>query len=93
MKTKKKGQKKAAAKAAPKGQSNGGATMSAEPGADAAKEAKGGYLIRAIRIKPEALAAAKEYKKAGGPSFYKLGEDAITERLVKEGFLKAAASK
>lgn len=86
MKTKKKGQKKGAAKAAPKPQA------SAQPAAD--KDLKGsGYLIRAIRIKPEALAAAKEYKKAGGPSFYKLGEDAITDRLVKEGFLKAAASK
>lgn len=49
-----------------------------------------GYLIRAIRVKPEMLEAAKAYKKATGISFYRLGEESIAAVLVKEGYLKAA---
>ena len=45
-------------------------------------------IIRAIRVTSEVLAAAKEYKKAKGVSFYALGQEAISERLMKEGFLK-----
>ena len=47
--------------------------------------------IRAIRITPEILEAAKAYKKDKGVSFYRLGLEAITERLVKEGYLKETA--
>lgn len=46
------------------------------------------YLIRAIRIKPEMLDAARAYKKATGVSFYRLGEESIAARLTKEGYLK-----
>lgn len=52
------------------------------------KQPKERPMLRAIRVTPELLAAAKEYKKATGKSFYALGLEAITERLVKEGFLK-----
>lgn len=56
-----------------------------------AKDAKAvGYLIRAIRVKPEMLEAAKAYKKATGISFYRLGEESIAAVLIKEGYLKAA---
>ena len=47
--------------------------------------------IRAIRITPEILEAAKAYKKDKGVSFYRLGLEAISERLVKEGYLKETA--
>ena len=47
--------------------------------------------IRAVRITPEILDAAKQLKKAKGISFYRLGLEAITERLVKEGYLKESA--
>ncbi len=47
--------------------------------------------IRAIRITPEILEAAKAYKKDKGVSFYRLGLEAISERLVKEGYLKEPA--
>lgn len=49
-----------------------------------------GYLIRAIRVKPEMLEAAKAYKKATGISFYRLGEESIAAVLIKAGYLKAA---
>ena len=49
-----------------------------------------GYLIRAIRVKPEMLEAARAYKKATGISFYRLGEESIAAMLIKEGYLKAA---
>lgn len=52
------------------------------------KKPKERPMLRAIRVTPELLEAAKEYKKASGKSFYALGLEAITERLVKEGFLK-----
>lgn len=57
------------------------------------KESKGRIgkerpIIRAIRVTQEILDAAKEYKKAKGVSFYSLGFEAISDRLVKEGFLK-----
>jgi len=52
------------------------------------KQTKERPMLRAIRVTPELLDAAKEYKKASGKSFYALGLEAITERLVKEGFLK-----
>lgn len=45
-------------------------------------------MLRAIRVTPELLEAAKDYKKATGKSFYALGLEAIMERLVKEGYLK-----
>lgn len=54
----------------------------------AAKQPKERPLLRAIRVTPAVLEAAKEYKKASGKSFYALGLETITERLVKEGFLK-----
>lgn len=47
-------------------------------------------IIRAIRVTQEILDAAKAYKKAKGVSFYALGLEAISDRLVKEGFLKKA---
>lgn len=53
------------------------------------KPKKGG-IIRAIRITQEILDAAKAYKKESGVSFYTLGYEAISERLVREGFLKVA---
>ncbi len=49
-------------------------------------------MLRAIRVTPELLAAAKEYKKATGKSFYALGLEAIMERLEKEGFLKSESA-
>lgn len=50
-------------------------------------------MLRAIRVTAELLAAAKEYKKATGKSFYALGLEAITERLEKEGFLKGSTGQ
>lgn len=52
------------------------------------KQPKERPMLRAIRVTPELLDAAKEYKKTTGKSFYALGLEAITERLVKEGYLK-----
>ena len=49
---------------------------------------KGSRMLRAIRVTPRLLEAAKAYKQATGTSFYALGLQAITERLVKEGYLK-----
>ena len=49
---------------------------------------KGPPMVRAIRVTPEVLDAAKAYKKASGVSFYALGLESIADRLVKEGFLK-----
>lgn len=54
------------------------------------KQPKERPMLRAIRVTPELLEAAKEYKKTTGKSFYALGLEAITERLVKDGFLKEA---
>ena len=48
-------------------------------------------IVRAIRVTPQLLAAAKVYKKEKGVSFYQLGLEAISERLIKEGFLKESA--
>ena len=47
-------------------------------------------MLRAIRVTPEVLGAAKAYKKTTGVSFYALGLESITDRLTKEGFLKKA---
>ena len=47
--------------------------------------------IRAVRITPEILDAAKQLKKDKGISFYKLGLEAISERLIREGYLKESA--
>lgn len=52
--------------------------------------AKARPLLRAIRVSREVLEAAKAYKKDKSISFYKLGLESITERLVKEGYLKEA---
>lgn len=48
-------------------------------------------LIRAIAVTPEILEAAKAYKRATGISFYQLGHDTISERLIKEGYLDRQA--
>lgn len=50
-------------------------------------------IIRAIRVTEDVLAAAKTYRKEKGVSFYQLGLEAISERLAREGYLKAAESK
>lgn len=50
------------------------------------KKPKERLMVRAIRVTPALLEAAKAYKKASGKSFYALGLEAITERLVREGF-------
>lgn len=50
-------------------------------------------IIRAIRVTEEVLAAAKAYRKEKGVSFYQLGLEAISERLAREGFLKAREAK
>lgn len=47
-------------------------------------------ILRAIRVTPELLAAAKAYKEATKTSFYALGLEAISERLEREGYLRAA---
>lgn len=47
-------------------------------------------IVRAIRVTAEVLAAAKAYRKDKGVSFYQLGLEAISERLKREGYLKAA---
>lgn len=47
-------------------------------------------MLRAIRVTPEVLNAAKSYKKSTGMSFYALGLESIADRLAKEGFLKKA---
>jgi hypothetical protein len=44
-------------------------------------------MLRAVKVTSEMLAAAREYKKATRISFYQLGEEAITERLQREGYL------
>lgn len=48
------------------------------------------YVIRAIKVTPEILAAAKKYKAEKGVSFYTLGLETISERLHREGFLEEA---
>jgi len=55
------------------------------------KKPKEHLMVRAIRVTPTLLEAAKAYKKASGKSFYALGLEAITERLVREGFLKGSS--
>jgi hypothetical protein len=50
-------------------------------------------LIRAIAVTQEILEAAKAYKRATGISFYQLGHDTVSERLVKEGFLNLPAER
>jgi hypothetical protein len=47
-------------------------------------------LIRAIAVTREILEAAKAYKRVTRISFYQLGLETISERLVKEGYLKRA---
>jgi hypothetical protein len=44
-------------------------------------------VIRAIAVTRKILDAAKAYKRVTGISFYQLGHDAISERLMKEGYL------
>lgn len=44
--------------------------------------------IRAIKLTPEILMATKQLKKEKGISLYRLGQEAISERLVREGYLK-----
>ena len=58
--------------------------------AEAPAVPKGRPMLRAIRVTPVVLEAAKAYKKASGVSFYALGLESITDRLTKEGFLKKA---
>ncbi len=50
-------------------------------------------ILRAIRVTAEVLEAAKAYKKATGKSFYALGLESISERLEREGYLKAAEAR
>lgn len=76
----KKAAKKRAATASPAAKSAG--TTNGEP---APKP-----ILRAIRVTPEVLDAAKSYKKERGVSFYRLGLEAITEVLKREGYLKDA---
>lgn len=68
------------------------AEQTADPVAEQAtngdNHAKDRLMVRAIRVTPELLEAAKAYKKASGKSFYALGFEAISDRLVREGFLK-----
>ena len=59
--------------------------------APTAVEEKKRTLIRAVRITPEILEAAKVYRRATGISFYQLGLEAISERLTKEGYLDRPA--
>jgi hypothetical protein len=61
-----------------------------EAGERVARNGKEKPIIRAIRVTQEILDAAKAYKKAKGVSFYALGLEAISDRLVKEGFLTKA---
>ncbi len=56
-------------------------------GSEISVQPKGRPMLRAIRITPELLEAAKAYKKVTGVSFYRLGLEAITDRLVKEGYI------
>lgn len=72
-------------------ETNGGGTEAQKAAADKSAAPGSKYIIRAIRVTQEMLDAAKEYKKASGVSFYRLGEEAITTRLVKEGYLKEPA--
>ena len=48
-------------------------------------------MLRAIKVSPALLDAAKAYKRATGVSFYQLGLEAITERLRQQGYLEQAA--
>ena len=50
-------------------------------------------IVRAVRVSQALLDAAKAYKKATGTSFYALGFEAISERLKREGYLKAAQAE
>jgi len=64
----------------------------AAPTANPAPESTGQApkpIVRAIRVTAAVLAAAKTYRKEKGVSFYQLGLEAISERLKKEGYLKA----
>lgn len=71
-----------------KGSKKEAAKPSTEAVAPAAKP-----IIRAIRVTEEVLAAAKAYRKEKGVSFYQLGLESISERLAREGFLKASERK
>lgn len=69
------------------------ATAATAPTTKSATEASGPAakpIIRAIRVTEEVLAAAKAYRKDKGVSFYQLGMEAISERLARDGYLKAA---
>lgn len=66
---------------------------SESPAATVERPAVQGYLIRAIKITPEILSAAKAYRKDKGVSFYTLGLESIQERLGREGYLKPATAK
>jgi len=68
-------------------------TPQQEAAAPANQPAAEARLVRAIRVSPKLLEAAKAYKKDKGVSFYRLGEEAITERLTREGYLKADEAK
>ncbi|MBI2069487.1 MAG: hypothetical protein HYT79_02715 [Elusimicrobia bacterium] len=50
-------------------------------------------IVRAIRITAPILEAAKKLKAEKGISFYRLGLEAISARLVNEGYLKDPAAK
>ncbi len=75
-----------------KSKKNGKKTAAAPAAKQAAPKPEGPPkpIVRAIRVTQDLLDAAKAYKKATGTSFYSLGFEAISDRLKREGYLKAA---
>lgn len=63
-------------------------STTATKGGHGDREGKEKPMVRAIRVTQEVLDAAKAYKKAKGVSFYSLGFESISDRLIKEGFLR-----
>ena len=62
-------------------------------GAEPNVKPDGKPIIRAIKINASILEAAKKLKVERGISFYRLGLESLTEKLVKEGYLKEPAAK
>mgnify|MGYP001609625167 CR=1 FL=1 len=72
----------------PKSKKNSKTKDSVKTNGEQAAKTETQFLVRAIRVTPQILEAAKRAKAEKGISFYRLGLEAISERLAKEGYLK-----
>lgn len=65
----------------------------AKTNGEQAVKTEGRPIIRAIKINAAILEAARAYKQKTGISFYRLGLEAISEVLKREGYLKEPVAK